>query len=344
MTRLRLLLLVACAGALVSGGSVLACVSPDPAEPTTTPTRSVSGLALLERAAQVARDTSWSGTQSILSTRGDLPRYELLRVVHTPGTGAVVEGLADNSRSVAPDLLNEDLFELLTRHYDLTVVGLAVMGGRSTLLVEARRPGQIGASRVAGRFWIDRSTHMVWRRDVMDDAGIMTLSTAFSDLRLTKRGPRPVAPSPDASSSRHLDDTDLQDLIDDGWPLVDHLPGGLERFDALRHADGVVQLSYSDGLSTLSLFVQQGALPDKTGGSLREVGGSLVHVTSTAPEQLAWSGGGRTWTLVSDAPDSTIEQAVLVLPHADPPVVEEGMGEKVWRGMSRVGSWLNPFA
>ncbi len=343
MTRLRLLLLVACAGALVGVTSAGACVPPDPVEPETHPARSLSALALLERAAQVARDTSWAGTQSILSNRGDLPRYELLRVVHTPGAGTVVEGLADNSRSVAPDLLDEDLFELLTRHYDLTVVGGVVLSGRRTLLVEAQRPGETGPSRVAGRFWVDRSTHMVWRRDVLDDEGVMTLSAAFSDLRLTRTVSAPVA-SPEASTAEHLGDAQLQELIDDGWPLVDHLPGGLEQFDALRHPDGVVQLSYSDGLSTLSLFVQEGALPDGTGGTLSEVGGSLVHVTSSAPLELVWSGGGRTWTLVSDAPESTIEQAVLVLPHADPPVVQEGMGEKVWRGMSRVGSWLNPFA
>ena len=44
------------------------------------------------------------------------------------------------------------------------------------------------------------------------------------------------------------------------------------------------QLSYSDGLSTLSLFVQEGSLPADTGGTLSEIGGSLVHVTSSAPD------------------------------------------------------------
>ncbi|MCU1622848.1 MAG: putative sigma regulatory protein MucB/RseB [Frankiales bacterium] len=345
MSRLRLLLLVGCVGALVSGGSVLACVAPDPTEPTATPAGSVSALGLLQRAAAVTRSTSWKGVQSILSTRGDMPHYDVLIVTHTPGAGSTVEGVADNGRGVAPDLLDDNLFALLARHYDLRVAGAAKSDGRDTLLVEAGRPGETGASAVAGRFWIDRVTHMVWRRDVMDDDGGVVVSNAFSELRITDTPPRPTTKSIAAvPPTTHLDDRQVQQLIDDGWPIVDHLPSGLELFDARLHPDGVVQLAYSDGLSTLSLFVQHGALPAGTGGVLREVGGGLVHVTSTAPEQLVWSGGGRTWTLVSDAPESTIDEAVLVLPHADPPVAGEGVGDKVWRGLSRVGAWLNPFA
>lgn len=342
MTRLRLLLLLGCVGVLVGGGSVLACVSPDPAEPVTTPARSVSALALLERAATVARTTAWRGTQSVVSTRGDLPRYQLLDVEHAPGAGSTVVGMAGSERGVAPDLLDDQLFQVLTRHYDLAVVGNTLCGGRRTVLVEARRPGRTGADAIAGRFWIDRETHMVWRRDVLDDDGSVVLSSAFSELGLTKAGAL-VAPAPAATPAARLGDHELQELIEDGWPVVDHLPSGLELFEAQRHPDGVLQLSYSDGLSTLSLFVQEGGLPSDTPGPLREVGGALVHVTSTAPEQLVWAGGGRTWTLVSDAPDTTISQAVLVLPHADPPAPHEGVVSRTWRGMSRVGAWLNPF-
>jgi sigma-E factor negative regulatory protein RseB len=341
VSRLRLLLLMGCVGALVSGGSVLACVTPDPGTLTTTPTRSTSALALLQRAAAVSRSTTWSGTQSVLSTRGGLPRFEILMVEHSPGAGTSVEGVADTGRAVAPDLLDDALFALLIRHYDLVVMGGALCDRRPTTLIEARRPGMTGTRAVAGRFWVDRVTRMVWRRDVLDDEGLVVSSNAFSRLEVT---PTATGPTPPAlSSGTHLGDHDLQDLTEEGWPIVDHLPSGLELFTALRHPDGVVQLSYSDGLSTLSLFVQEGALPSGTRGTVREVGGALVHVTSSIPEQLVWSGGGRTWTLVSDAPDTAINQAVLVLPHADPPTAEEGMSDKVWRGMSRVGAWLNPF-
>lgn len=341
MTRLRVLLLLGCVGVLLSSGSVLARVAPDPGTPAPTPTRSRSALALLERAAEVSRTRSWRGTQSVLSTHGDMPRYQVRSVVHEPGAGTAVEGVAHTGHAVAPDLVDQDLVALLTRNYDLTVVGDTLSDGRPTVLVEARRPGLTGEAAVAGRFWVDRATQLVWRRDVMDDQGSVVLSTAFSQLGFVRD--RVALPSATARPSVRLTDSDLADLVDQGWPLVDHLPGGLERFDAQRHSDGVIQLSYSDGLSTLSLFVQEGGLPQHTGGTLREIGSNLVHVTSTEPEQLVWAGGGRTWTLVSDAPDSTIEQAVLVLPHTELRVHDEGVGDRIWRGMSKVGAWLNPF-
>jgi sigma-E factor negative regulatory protein RseB len=210
------------------------------------------------------------------------------------------------------------------------------------VLVTAHRPGRTGLGAVAGRFWVDDATRMVMRRDVLDDTGSVVLSSLYEDLRFVPveglQKAAAVAPSGTA-----LDDAALTALKERGWPIVERLPSDMELFEALQHEDGVVQLAYSDGLSTLSLFVQEGALPEDTGGTPREVGGALVHVTPGAPEQLVWSGGGRTWTLVSDAPDSAIEQAVLVLPHADPVLEDESVPERVWRGMDRVGAWLNPF-
>jgi sigma-E factor negative regulatory protein RseB len=340
--RLRLLLLVGSLGALLTGTS-LACVAPGPeAEALTTPSRSADALKLLERAADIARTRAWSGTQSVVSTRGGLPTFTQVRVRHTPGAGSSVEEMATKGATTAPDLLDESLFDLLVSHYDLTVAGPTLCAGRTAVLVLAHRPGRTGVGAVAGRFWVDDATRMVMRRDVLDDSGSVVLSSLYEDLRFTApQGLLQAAAT--APSGTVLDDAGLVALKERGWPIVDHLPSDMELFEALQHDDGVVQLAYSDGLSTLSLFVQEGSLPDDTEGTLREVGGALVHVTPGTPEQLVWSGGGRTWTLVSDAPDSAIEQAVLVLPHADPVVDHEGVPERVWRGMSRVGAWLNPF-
>jgi negative regulator of sigma E activity len=147
-------------------------------------------------------------------------------------------------------------------------------------------------------------------------------------------------------TGQHLDHAALDTLADAGWPVVRTLPGQMELFDARLHdADGgdVVQLSYSDGLSTLSLFVQNGELPGGLSGRTRTMGGSPVLVSHDVLERVVWSGGGHTWTLVSDAPESVVDQAVVALPHATPRPHHDGLVPRVWRGMSRVGSWLNPF-
>lgn len=344
MSRLRLLVLVGGLGTLLASGPVLACVAPDRGDQAsrTTASTSSAALTLLETAAAVARSRHWTGTQSVVSTRGGMPSYTVMRVSHAPGAGSTLEQLAAEGRGVAPDLIDETLFRLLASHYDLDVVGPVLCDGRRTTLVEAIRPGRTGEAAVAGRFWVDVRTQMVLRRDVLDDTGAVVLSSTYLDLEVTGASPM-VAVSHEAPVGERLEDAEVRELVDQGWPIVEHLPTGLELFEARRNGDGVLQLAYSDGLSTLSLFVQRGTLPKRIGGTLREVGGELVHVTSGTPEQLAWAGGGHAWTLVSDAPVSTIEQTVLVLPHVDPPVEGQGMADRVWRGMSRVGGWLNPF-
>jgi hypothetical protein len=89
--------------------------------------------------------------------------------------------------------------------------------------------------------------------------------------------------------------------------------------------------------------VQSGVVPAEPAGPPRPVdGGGTVWVTGGSPERMVWSGGGRTWTLLSDAPDSAVQAAVLALPHV-PTRVGDSAPRKVWRGMSVVGGWLNPF-
>ena len=85
-------------------------------------------------------------------------------------------------------------------------------------------------------------------------------------------------------------------------------------------------------------------MPPRTAGVLRTVGGGRVWQAAGEPERVVWAADGLTWTLVSDAAPSLVEQVLLVLPHSDVRVSEDGVAPRVWRGMSRVGSWLNPFA
>jgi sigma-E factor negative regulatory protein RseB len=140
-----------------------------------------------------------------------------------------------------------------------------------------------------------------------------------------------------------LDEAELARFEADGWPVLRGLPGGLELYDARWLTDGVLQLAFSDGLSTLSLFVQQGEMPTTAAGVVRQVGGGTVWQSDGEPERVVWAAGGRTWTLVSDLEPALVDQVLLALPHQGGQLAQDGLGPRVWRGMSRVGSWLNPF-
>ena len=61
------------------------------------------------------------------------------------------------------------------------------------------------------------------------------------------------------------------------------------------------------------------------------------------PERAVWAAEGRTWTLVSDADPVVVDEVIAMLPHAPRQVSADGLAPRVWRGMSRVGAWMNPF-
>jgi negative regulator of sigma E activity len=350
VTRLRLLLLLTGLGALMTSAPVSAHVAGPDSDGQRASVRSAPAMQLLENAARAWRTRTWSGTQEVVSTRGGEPRLAVLRVRHTPGVGSTVEVLSKGSQAVAADVLDEKLLGLLADHYDLRVTGPARCAGRVADVVEAHRPGMRGEGALAGRFWLDRDSGLVLRRDVLDDTGSVVHSSAFVDLQVAPAVTTPPAAFSEATvvrpTGQHLDDEALRQMSEDGWPVARALPERMDLFEARlhdTHGGDVLQMSYSDGLSTLSLFVQNGELPADTEGSVRSVGGAMVLVSQDELEQVVWSGGGRTWTLVSDAPESVVEAAVAALPHAPAPQQDDGLGSRVWRGMSRVGSWLNPF-
>lgn len=342
------MLAVAGLGALMSAGPCFAVVAPDP-DSGASVQQSARAVSLLAAAAETARTRSWGGIQHVVSTRAGEPRLTVLQIQHTAGSGSTLEVLSTADEAVAADGLDHNLLTLLARHYDLRVAADTLCGGRPAHVVEAFRPGEKGADAVAGRFWIDGATGLLLRRDVLDESGLVARSSSFVSLSV---GAVPVVPATYSSkeiirpSGELLDNAGLQQLEDDGWPVASQLPSGLELFEARLHdsdAANVLQLSYSDGLSTLSLFVQKGQLPPGEVGTPHPMAGQTVWVSTGAAEQVVWAGAGRTWTLVSDAPDSMIVQAVTVLPHTPGPPASDGLLSRTWRGMSRVGSWLTPF-
>ena len=91
-----------------------------------------------------------------------------------------------------PSLVGRGAVALLTRYYSLRMGTADRVAGRETDVVEAVRPGADG--RVVARFWLDRESGVVLRREVYDAAGRAVRVSAFTDVRLT------------AGAERHCDD------------------------------------------------------------------------------------------------------------------------------------------
>jgi sigma-E factor negative regulatory protein RseB len=294
-------------------------------------------LALLEKAAQAGRQLSYTGTQYVASWHTGSSESALVELEHHPATGSVTP--SGDEPLVATAVLDPRMLGRLSRSYALVVTGPGRCTGRIASVVEARRPG----GEVAGRFWVDRQTGMLLRREVFDRGGRRVRSSAFLDLDV-----RPVAQAAPmlAFAARSGDERPADEAVErlrrDGWLVPEDLPEGFRLFETRRSGE-VLHLAYTDGLSTLSLFAQRGRLGsgDVEGFAAEQVGGRPVWVRRAAPERVVWAGGGRVWTLVSDAPEDAVRAAVAALPRDEAP--DDGLRSRLGRGLGRLGGMLNPF-
>jgi sigma-E factor negative regulatory protein RseB len=116
-------------------------------------------------------------------------------------------------------------------------------------------------------------------------------------------------------------------------------------YDVRRRTDAsgsVLHLSYSDGLSTLSVFAQDGRLDASqlTGWRSMTMGGPVYLHDDGLARRIAWTGGDRVYTVVTDAPPSTLATLVAAWPHKQP---HRGFWGRIGHGLQRLGSWLDPF-
>ncbi|HUR13017.1 MAG TPA: sigma-E factor regulatory protein RseB domain-containing protein [Mycobacteriales bacterium] len=331
MRRLRLAAALTGLGALICAGQARALLPSEPlVDETLVIARSADALALLERAALLAQARSWSATQRVVSLASGAPLVTVTSVQHgVDGHGAA-------------DALDPRLFSLLATHYELRVAGQALCAGHRAQVVEVRRPGLRGV--LAGRFWVDARSGLLLRREVLNAAGALLRRTDLLDVHLASPAATLSTTTTTSLHGEHLDAAGLAAMQAAGWPTPRALPGGLDLYEARWLPDEVLQLAYSDGLSTLSLFVQRGVMPRLSTGMVRTVGGGQVWQAAGEPERVVWASGGLTWTLVSDADPALVDEVLLALPHTGSALAEDGVAPRVWRGMSRVGTWLNPFA
>ena len=347
MSRLRLLLLLLGAGTLLVGMPAQAAsrgqTEPSPAGPSASESRA---LQLLSAASRAARTRSYSGTQYVSSWHDGTATSSVADISHSAASGSVVTvrptaGAApDSSVTPTPDL-DPRLVQLLAAHYDLTIGQDSACTGRAAHVVEAHRRGDPA---VAARFWLDAATSLVLRRETFDGTGRLVRSSAFMTMTV---GPEltPMAAT-SAMAADTLDPTTAQAFREEGWQVPSALGDELELYDArIRTHDGqpVLHLSYSDGLSTLSLFAQRGSLgvARMAGFTRQKLGSSAVWVRSSSPERVVWGGGGRVFTLLSDAPRDDVRAAVTALPHEK--TKRAGFLARIGRGLARLASWLNPF-
>lgn len=143
-----------------------------------------------------------------------------------------------------------------------------------------------------------------------------------------------------APSGNAISEAAMVQLDSSGWPCRETLAGDLHRVSGEYTDDSqVVALSYSDGWSTLNLFEQNGVLDPAglDGFETAIMSGSQVWIRGGHPIIVTWDDDGTVFTIVSDAGRERIAQALADLPRRSH---EQGMGDRVGDGLSRMTSWI----
>jgi sigma-E factor negative regulatory protein RseB len=328
---------------------------PAVAAPTPAADREDSPTAIswLERAAAAPDRVSFHGTQIITAWGPQGASSAMLEIVHaaqqgseisvvgagaSPGAKAFVQR-ADHTSGPTVD---GGPLSLLKATYDLVYKCCTETIGRRSVLVEALR----GDKTLAARFWIDKATGLLLQRQLFAvDGRTMVRATVYTELEVDDSDFLGHLPPmlPGVVESVGLGGVD--NLRSQGWTCADKLPASLRLYDVHQDtAAGSLQFSYSDGLFTVSVFEQRGALdPAAVAGytATSTAAGAEVYVRHGMPSYAIWSSGGIVYTLIGDLPYDVLGQVVAAFPHEAPPKVTAV--HRVGIGLAKMALWLTPM-
>ena len=277
-----------------------------------------AAVALLRQSASVAVSTSFEGVTATLTS--DRPVAVQESVVHIPGRGTLTSSVDGSDGQLVPDgSVDSGLsgglryLDVLVSQFAVRVAGDGSVMGRPADVVNV----QDASSRTVAKFWVDRRTGLMVKRELIDVSTGRTRTVEFIRLRVPAR-PASAAVAAAAevpSEGGNLDAVAVTRLRSEGWVCPEALPGGLSFVSADEMASGAVHLVYSNGLDVVSLFVQRGRLdpssmPDLTAET--RSGGTVLRPKDGGATWV-WSSQGSVLTLMTDAPEATADRIIAAL-------------------------------
>lgn len=193
--------------------------------------------------------------------------------------------------------------------WDLAVSGGPLIAGRATREVAATERAN---GRVREKRYFDAISGILLRREQFDDTGRRVRSISYTSITL----PPPVEPgsTPKVPAVRDARLPKAIGKVPAQFEAPVAVGDGFILNGAYRRADGSVQLFYSDGLFSASVFQQEGTLDRdglEPGGVDREIDGRSVHQYDISMGTvLVWESDGLVFTSVSDAPADELDDLV----------------------------------
>ncbi|OYN95700.1 zf-HC2 domain-containing protein [Enemella evansiae] len=285
----------------------------------------------LQRADSAGTATPISGTQQVQVRHLNGYWVASAQVVTDPATGTRVLAAGSDKQTAqswwpAPGATpGATAAELAAAHHELATAPGPVIAGHDSQVVEARNE----SGRVVARWWLDRQTAVVLWQQTFDERGQTVLSAGFSRVRIgagAASGGVQALAAQDTLTLSGTGPAQARVLTQQGWSCSDRLAGldlvQVRRGEIDNAAGGgeeTLHTVYGDGVTTLSVIQQRGALGGAPEGfvwdpQLRAY--RSLGITTT----LLWQSGDTVITVVTDGSEEVAATAVASLPH-DPPVL-----------------------
>jgi len=212
-------------------------------------------------------------------------------------------------RNVFPSLLPEQQ-QSLSRYYDFRVLGEDRVGGRPVQVVVFDPKDGL---RYGHRFWSDARTGLLLKARVVNERGDGVEQFAFSDLTINAPIDRSmVAPSwPSVPPDWQVLQNAAGDVVpqDTGWVVTRVPPGFAKIVEGYRKLRGrperVAHLVFSDGLVSISVFVEPLMASSSPAGVLRQGG---LNVFSLKQDDYLI-------TVMGETPGATVRQIAHSVMH-----------------------------
>ena len=322
-----------------------------------------TAVSRLEDAYQRSRTGTYNGVQLVMVDN----QTHYVGVSHVPGhtylyaespsaqtlamTGQAYETSDSAAATPSTDPLAKDPLALLTQHFRISWAGTDTVLGRPADMIEASTP----AGHVAAKFWVDRDTSLVVQRETFDAHDNTYSKVAYLRLEVGASDPalQTVTATEVQPQGVEQDADRLDQLRSRGWWAQPELPGTLTLYDAREVAGTtgtVLHLSYSDGISTVSVFEQRGRLAGGTGTALPAgwhsetvPDGRRIVAADGVPVRAAWQAHDLVVAIIADVPPGTATSVIEALPYGAAPGNGTSVMGRVGRGLGRIGRMINPF-
>ncbi|EAR10327.1 MucB/RseB C-terminal domain-containing protein [Reinekea blandensis] len=211
-------------------------------------------------------------------------------------------GALNNALPAAPfsqvEVLN---LQTIADHYQASSVGSERVAGYQASIIELKGDDW----RYRQRLWLEKQTGLLLQSELIGPEGVVLEQFRFTRLELgVEVLDRELVPTLRGESDvirQRVQRVIPDSLPDDGFSSqVDWLPAGFERTFSQRtvgNSGWLEQRTYSDGLATVSIFVEQGESDDASSG-LAKMGATTAWMTFRQ---------GVSITVVGEVPNQTVK-------------------------------------